>query len=66
MRINDRDAGMVRGARQAEDPSAGGGEGHGLPPGRIAEVRRRILEGAYGSPEVAARVAGAVLRSGHL
>ena len=66
MRTNDRDAEMVRGARQAEDPSTGGGEGHALSAGRVAEVRRRILEGAYGSPEVAGRVAEAVLRSGHL
>ncbi len=66
MRINHRGAGMVRDARQEECPSAGGGEEPGLPPGRIAEVRRRILEGAYDSPEVAARVAGAVLRSGLL
>lgn len=42
------------------------GEGTGLTPGRIAEVRRRILEGSYGSSEVAGRVAAAVLRSGHL
>ncbi|HEV2735416.1 MAG TPA: hypothetical protein VGV85_11300 [Longimicrobiaceae bacterium] len=42
------------------------GEGTGLTPGRIAEVRRRILEGTYGSAEVAGRVAAAVLRSGHL
>lgn len=66
MRINDRGAGMVRGARQAEGPSAGGGEGPGLAPGRVAEVRRRILEGADDSPEVVGRLAAAVLRSGHL
>jgi hypothetical protein len=66
MRVNDRGVERVREARQGQARSAGGGEDPGLAPGRVAEVRRRILEGAYGSPEVVGRVAEAVMRSGHL
>ncbi|MET0400637.1 MAG: hypothetical protein ABW277_27865 [Longimicrobiaceae bacterium] len=65
MRFNDWDgepsrAGEARGARAAEAPFTGAGRE------RIAEVRRRVLEGAYGSAAVAGRVAEAILRSGDL
>jgi hypothetical protein len=65
MRFNDWDgepsrAGEAREARPAEAPFAGAGRE------RIAEVRRRVLEGAYGSAAVAGRVAEAILRSGDL
>jgi hypothetical protein len=65
MRFNVRDgepsrAGGARRAHPVEAPFAGAGRE------RIAEVRRRVLEGAYGSAAVAGRVAEAVLRSGDL
>ncbi len=79
MRIDDRGAGPVRGTpapagRPGDvrataaglDAAARGGEGRELTPERIAEVRRHVLEGAYGSAEVVGRVAEAILRSGHL
>jgi hypothetical protein len=70
MRIDDRGAepsraDHARAAAAGREPAAAG-EDTGLTPGRIAEARRSILEGAYGSAEVAGRVAAAVLRSGHL
>lgn len=70
MRIDDRGAEPPRAdhaqvAAAGREPAARR-EGTGLTPGRIAEVRRSILEGTYGSAEVAGRVAAAVLRSGHL
>jgi hypothetical protein len=70
MRIDDRGAEPSR-ADHAHVAAAGRAsathrDGTGLTPGHIAEVRRRILEGTYGSAEVAGRVATAVLRSGHL
>lgn len=70
MRTNDRCGEPPRGdhaqaAAAGREPGARG-ECTGLTLGRVAEVRRRILEGAYGSAEVAGRVAAAVLRSGDL
>ncbi|HEX8274003.1 MAG TPA: hypothetical protein VF615_15305 [Longimicrobiaceae bacterium] len=47
------------------EPDARGG-GPGPAPERVAQVRRRILEGAYDSAEVAGRVAEGILRSGDL
>lgn len=44
--------------------AARGGEGPDLTPERIAEVRRRILEGAYSSAEVVGQVAQGILARG--
>mgnify|MGYP003579488139 CR=1 FL=1 len=46
--------------------AAGEREGRELSPERVAEVRRRILEGAYASAEVVGQVARAVLARGDL
>jgi hypothetical protein len=68
MRTNDWGPGdvQVSGGEPGSEPAARGGAGRALTPERIAEVRRHVLEGAYGSAEVAGRVAEGILRSGHL
>lgn len=69
MRIDDGGAGPARAREQSCAPGrepAARGDGAGLAPGRIAEVRRRILEGAYDSAAVVGRVAEGILRSGDL
>lgn len=73
MRIDDRGDGPFpaeHGSRArlsaAGTPAADGRPERGPDPERVAEVRRRIREGAYGSTAVAGRVAAAVLRSGDL
>jgi len=46
--------------------SQGAGEGQALSPERLEEVRGRIHDGTYDSPEVAEDVARQILRSGDL
>jgi hypothetical protein len=69
MRTNDGGAGPARARVRLSAPGrepAARADGAGLAPERIAEVRRRILEGAYDSADVAGRVAEGILRSGDL
>ncbi|MEW5927020.1 MAG: hypothetical protein AB1941_06035 [Gemmatimonadota bacterium] len=70
MSIHDGGAGPARARVQVSapgrEPAARDGDGPGLAPERIAEVRRRILEGAYDAAEVAGRVAEGILRGGDL
>lgn len=68
MRINDG-AGPARARARLSAPPrepAERGDRPVLAPERIAEVRRRILEGAYDSADVAGRVAERILRGGDL
>ncbi len=62
-RVQISDAGRALAAR-AEGAEEGAGTE--LTPERIAEVRRRILEGAYNSVEVAGQVARGILERGDL
>lgn len=70
MRTNDGGAGPARARERlsapGREPAARSDDGAGLAPERIAEVRRRILEGAYDSADVAGRVAEGILRAGDL
>ncbi|HEV2148570.1 MAG TPA: hypothetical protein VGR37_14295 [Longimicrobiaceae bacterium] len=60
MRIHDTSAEPER-----AEPVRGGPEAE-LTPERIAEIRRRIREGAYDSAAVAGEVARRILRRGDL